>query len=124
MQMMMPVLRSPPEDALLRGALCQERKDELKRTARRVSAVRKIAMVAGPDREDAQPVQGHTNCERLPGHARPYRRKTCDVDQDEWDRGRVNDIVVDGFFGVIHGHAHRWSAKPQQSRMPQAWHRR
>ena len=77
MQMVMAVLGGPPDDALLRGGLGQERKDELKRSARRIGAVREIAMIAGADGEDAQPIERDAKDQRLQGDAGPDRREAA-----------------------------------------------
>ena len=61
----------------------QEREDELKRPAGRIGAVREIAMIAGADGEDAQPIERDADRERLPGHAGPDRREAGEMDQDE-----------------------------------------
>ena len=75
--MVMPVFGGPPDDALLRGGLGQEGEDELKRPARRIGAVREIAMIAGADGEDAQPIERDANGQRLPGDAGPDRREAA-----------------------------------------------
>jgi hypothetical protein len=51
MQVVMPVLGCPPENAFLSAALGQEREDELEYPAGGIGAVRKVSMVARPDGE-------------------------------------------------------------------------
>src|SRR5678815_2081105 len=82
-QMMMAVLGSPPDDALLRRCLGHERKNELKRPACRIRAVREIAMIACADSKDAQPIKRHADDERLPGDACPDRSEAAEMDQNE-----------------------------------------
>src|SRR4029079_4665388 len=82
-QMVMPVLRSPPDDALLRSGLGHEREDELEGPARRIGPVREIAMIACADGEDAQPIERDANSERLPGDAGPDCSEAAEMDEDE-----------------------------------------
>src|ERR1043166_3293470 len=77
-QMMVPMLRRPPQDALLRRALRQDREHELKRPAGCVGTMRKVAMIAGADREDSYPVEGDADCDGLPGNPAPDR---CEASQ-------------------------------------------
>ena len=96
MQVMVPMLGRPPQHALLRGALRQDREHELEGAAGRIGAVREIAVIARADREDAQPVEHHADDHRLPGDAGPDRREAGEMDQHERHCRRVHDVVVRG----------------------------
>jgi hypothetical protein len=61
MQVVVPVLGGPPQNALLRAAQGEKREDELKHSAGRVGPMRKVAMVARTDSKDAQPIKRHAD---------------------------------------------------------------
>src|SRR5262245_66464875 len=110
--MMMAMLCCPPQHALLRGALREEREHQLKCAARRVGAMREVAMVAGADRKDAQPIEHDAEHDRLPGDAGPDRRNAGKMHHHAWDGGRIDDVVVlalvhgaGGFIEVVERHA-------------------
>src|SRR5688572_29699079 len=94
MQVVMPVLGGPPENALLPAALGQEGQDELENPAGPVSAVGEVAVISSPDREHAQPVQRDADRDSLPCNARPDRGNTCDMNDDEWNGGRIDNVVM------------------------------
>jgi hypothetical protein len=94
MQVMVAMLGGPPQHALLHAALRHEGQDELKRPAGRIGAVREIAMVAGPDEEDAHPIERDADHQRLPGDAGPQRGHAREMDEHERDGARIDDIVV------------------------------
>src|SRR5262245_41942592 len=109
---MMAMLGRPPQYALLRGALREQCEHELERAAGRVGAMREVAMVAGADRKDAQPIEPDAEHDRLPGDAGPDRGNAGKMHHHEWDGGRIDDIVVlalvhgaGGFIGVVERHA-------------------
>src|SRR5262249_2524946 len=56
--------------------------------------MREIAMIASPDREDAQPIEHDADRDRLPGDAGPDRRRAGEMHEHEWDRGRIDDVAV------------------------------
>src|SRR6476659_3908485 len=104
MQMVMPLLGRPPDDALLRGRLGHECENELKRPAGRIGAVREIAMVSGHDGKDAQPIERNADGQRLPGDARPDRREAAEMDEYEGNSRRIDDVVMQ-FVGIgVRGH--------------------
>jgi hypothetical protein len=86
MKVVMPVLGGPPQDALLCGALTQQGEDELESSARGVSAVRKKPVIAGPDGEDAQPIEGYAENGCFPGYARPNGAETGKMNQQKGNR--------------------------------------
>ena len=95
MQVVMAVLRGPPQHALLRASIwAQHREHELEDAAGRKGAVREIAMIAGADGEDAQPVEPDAERDRRPGDAGPDRRDAGEMHQHEGDRRRIHDVVV------------------------------
>ena len=104
MQMMVAMLRRPPQDALLRRALRQHREHELNRAAGRIRAMREVAVIAGADREDSHPVENDADCHGLPGDPRPYRRDADQMHQDERNRRRIDDVVVVGGVFAVRNH--------------------
>ena len=84
MQMMMPVLGRPPQNALLGAALSERRKDELKQSAGGVGPMREVPMIARTDREHAQPIDRYTENGRLPCNAGPECRGASQMDQCKW----------------------------------------
>src|SRR4051794_531776 len=93
MQMMMPMLRRPPQHAFLGAALSEERQNKLKRPAGRISAMREVPMIPGSNCKEAEPVQCHADENGLPTHARPDGPETGEMDQYERNGRWVNDIV-------------------------------
>src|SRR5262245_41200001 len=93
-QVMMAVLGGPPQHALLRRALRQQGKNELEGAAGREGAMREVAMIAGPDSEDAQPIEHEANGNRLPSDAGPDRRRAGEMHQHEGDGGGIDDVAV------------------------------
>jgi hypothetical protein len=104
MQMVMPVLGGPPQNALLGAALRKARKNELKGPASRVGAVREVAMVPRPDPEHPQAVQRGAYRDGLPRYARPDRRNAAEMDQEEGQHGRIHDVVMFIIGGNIGRH--------------------
>ncbi len=102
-KVVMPVLGRPPQDALLPRALGQGRQQELIDAAGRVGPVREITVVAPGHREHAHPVERHPQGHGLPGDPRPDGGETGQVDQDEGDGRRVDDIVVPASAGSALG---------------------
>jgi hypothetical protein len=109
MQVVVPVLGGPPENALLRAGLRQEAEHELKQAAGRIGAVREVAVIAGADGEDAQPVERDAKHHGLPGDARPDRAEAGKVRQDEGNGGRIDDIVRLAVRLHLGGHQARFS---------------
>src|SRR4029434_6986514 len=66
MQVMVAVLGGPPQHALLGGALRQQGENELECAAGRKGAMREVAMIAGPDGEDAPPIEHDADRHLLP----------------------------------------------------------
>src|SRR5262245_32145903 len=93
-QVMMAVLGGPPQHALLRGALRQQGENELEGAAGREGAMREVAMIAGTDGEDAQPIEHKANGNRLPSDAGPDRRRAGEMHQHEGDGGGIDDVAV------------------------------
>src|SRR5689334_5462606 len=94
MQMVMPMLRGPPQHAFLSRALCEECEHELECPAGRVGTVREIAMIPAGYRKHAQPIQGDTNGNRFPRDARPGRCDAACMDSQKRDEIRIHDLVV------------------------------
>src|SRR5215510_7616435 len=93
-QVVMTVLGGPPQHALLGRALRQQGENELEGAAGREGAMREVTMIAGPDGEDAQPIEHETNGNRLPGDAGPDRRRAGEMHQHEGDGGGIDDVAV------------------------------
>src|SRR6202011_521749 len=62
--------------------------------ARRESAMREIAMIAGSDREDAQPIEPDRGRDRSPGDTGPDGGEADEMDDDEGNGGRIDDVVM------------------------------
>src|SRR5579872_5390046 len=92
--MVVTMFGRPPQHAFLRGALRQDRENELERSARRISAVREIAMISGTDCKDPKPVKRDADDRPSPRDAGPDRGKARGVNEQEGDGGRVDDVVV------------------------------
>src|SRR5262245_43669091 len=123
MQMVMAMLGRPPQHALLQRALRQHREHELERPAGRIGAMREVAVVSGPDGEDARPVEHDTDDEGVPGDAGPDRRETRQVDKHEWDRRRIDDVVMFAVVvvrhaGMSHGCSRGWMDAVSASAAP------
>jgi len=101
--MMMPMLRRPPQDALLRRALRQHREHELTRPAGRVGTMRKVAMITGADRENSPPVEGDADRDGLPDDARSCRRDADQMHHHEGNGLRIDDVLTVGGFIVKNG---------------------
>src|SRR5262249_60841699 len=84
-EVMVSVLGGPPQHALLRRALRQNREQELERAAGRIGAMREVTVIAGADREDAQPVEPDAEKDRGPRDASPERREAGEMYQHERD---------------------------------------
>ncbi len=93
-QVMMPMLGGPPQHALLRRRLRQHREHELECAAGREGAMGEIAVIAGADREDPQPVEHEADRDRRPGNTGPDGGDAGDVHEDEGNGGRIDDVVV------------------------------
>ncbi len=102
-EVVMPVLGRPPQDALLPCALGQRRQQELIDSAGRIGPVGEVAVVAPGHREHAQPIKDDSQGHGLPGDARPDGGETRQVDQDEGNGRRVDDIVVPASAGGVLG---------------------
>src|SRR5208337_2963018 len=89
-EMVIAVVARPPQHALLRRALRQRGENELKGAAGLESAMREIAMVAGPDGENPQPVEADADRQRLHSDAGPDRPKARQMHKDEGHGGRID----------------------------------
>ena len=58
-------------------------------------------MIAGADREDPQPIKPNAGRDRAPGNAGPDRREADEMDDDEGNSGRINDVVVTAVRGRL-----------------------
>ena len=86
MEVMVAVLGRPPQHALLQRALAHESEDKLEDAAGRIGAMGEVAVIAGADRENAEPIQHHAQNDGLPGHAGPDGGETGKMHQHEGDR--------------------------------------
>src|ERR1700760_2141115 len=103
MAMMPAVLGCPPQDAPLRRRLRQEGQEELKGSTGAEGAVGEIAMIAGTDRENAQPIKCHSQRHGTPCHASPDGANTPEMNQQETEAGGIRDIVVMSWRARAHG---------------------
>ena len=71
MEVVVAMVRRPPQDAFLRRRLRYHRENKLEGPAGLISAVGKVAMVARPDGENPEPVKANANRYRLRGDAGP-----------------------------------------------------
>ena len=92
MQMVMPVLGSPPQDAFLRARLRQERQEELKDPAGGVGAMGEIPVITGADREKPHPIEDKADRDGLPADAAPERGEAGEMDQHKRQRRGVHDV--------------------------------
>ena len=99
MQMMVSVFRGPPQYAFLREALREKCKDELKYPACRIGPMREVAMIAGADCENAQPVEREAKRTRSPGDAGPDGGKAGEMNAQEWQAYPPVDSVSAANFG-------------------------
>jgi hypothetical protein len=97
MQVVVPVLGGPPQNALLRAAQGEKCEDELKHSAGGVGPMRKVAVVTRADGKDAQPIKRHADRNVLPGDTGPDRCEAGQMHQHEREGGRINDVVVRSF---------------------------
>ena len=96
----MAMLRRPPQHALLRRRLRAEGQHELKHPPGAVGAMREVAVIAGADAENAQPVERRAKRDGLDRHAGPERGEAREVHQHERNGRRIHDVVVfDGGWG-------------------------
>jgi hypothetical protein len=92
MEMVVAMVRRPPQHALLRRRLRNECENELKDPRGLIGAVGKVAMVASADGENSEPVKTNPDRHRLHGHAGPDRREASQMhDQEGYGRG-IDDI--------------------------------
>ena len=114
MQVMMAMLGCPPQHAFLGRALRQDGERELERAAGPVGAMREVAVVAGADGENPQPVEEEAEYERLVGHAGPQGSDAREVHEDEGNGRRIHDVgMLDNRSGGLRCNriAHRVSLK-------------
>src|SRR5215468_12716048 len=93
-QVVLPVLGGPPQNAFLRARLGKKRKDELESPARRVGMVREIPVVARADRKYAQPIERRAEHDGLPRDPRPDRSKASQMHRYEGQGGRKDDVIL------------------------------
>jgi hypothetical protein len=75
---------------------------ELEGAAGRIGAVREVAVVAGPDRENPQGIERRAERDRLPRDPGPEDRETAQVHQHERDRVEIEDVAAPGTrFSVV-----------------------
>src|SRR5690606_10028630 len=79
--------------AALRRGLREEAEQELKGAAGLVRAMGEVAVVARPDREDAQHVQRRAQDHGLQRDAGPERGEARQMDQQERNGGGIDDVV-------------------------------
>src|SRR2546429_9223448 len=83
--MMMAMVSSPPENALLRGRHGHEGDNELKGAAGFIRAVRKIAGIAGGDEKHANDEKRGASDQKQPGKG---KEENCDG--KKWKKGDRN----------------------------------
>ena len=103
-QMMMTMNRGPPNCTSLSRCLTQECNEELHDSAGLIRPVTEVPVVSCCDCPHTNEVERHRNPYSLQGHSSPYRSKTSQMDENKWDRGRVDDIVLRR-VGVVAGHS-------------------
>src|SRR5678810_345824 len=93
MQVMMAMLGSPPQDALLGGALRQHGKQELEGAAGAVGAVCEVTVIAGSDGKNPQAIEQQAKTDCLVGYTSPECGKAGHVNQDEWNGRGIHDVL-------------------------------
>ena len=83
----MPVVRGPPKNSLLRGRLRHERNYELKRAARFVRTMRKIPVIAGCNEKHP-----HDKNRQTRDQIRPAKRKKENAERQEVNRRKRNRL--------------------------------
>ena len=92
MEVVVTMVGCPPQHALLRRRLRHRCENELKSAAGFIGAMRKVAVIAGPDGEDPEPVETDPNRQRLNRDAGPDRGKASQMNDHERYGGRIDDI--------------------------------
>jgi hypothetical protein len=114
MQVMMAMLGRPPQHALLRAALRQHGKQELEGAAGAVGAVCEVAVVAGSDGKNPQPIEQQAKTDCLVGYTSPECCKASQVNQDEWNGRGIHDVLGlddrrNGLLCIWIAHGVSWS---------------
>src|SRR5436309_776521 len=99
--MVLTVFGRPPKNALLRGALRQDRENQLEDAARLEGSVREVAMIAGADGEDAQNVECKAHQQGLQRHARKDDGDAGEMKEDVGNDPGIYDIVGAVVCGLI-----------------------
>lgn len=81
--MVVPMVRCPPDGALLCRGGPEETQHKLEPPARLVATVRKISMINAGDREHARYVQRPTYCQSCPAKAYPENSDAAEVNTPE-----------------------------------------
>ena len=119
-----PVVRGPPEDPLLRRRLAEEGHHELPEAVHPVGPVGEVAVEARGDREHPEVVRPEAEGDPLPGEADGEDAQGGDVDEAEAEGGGESDAgagrgaVMRG--GPFRGSARRGRRKPIILRRPAA----
>ena len=92
MQVMLPMLGRPPQRAPLGGRLRKKGQRELERPAGFIGAMGEVAVIAGADGEDPEPVQADADRQSRPAHSGPDGAEAGQVRQGERNRRRINNV--------------------------------
>jgi hypothetical protein len=93
MQVVVTVFGGPPKQALLGARLSQESEHELEHATGRIRAMGEVPMVSRHDTEHAQPIERHTENNRLPCDSGPERREAGQMSQQKRKDRRIDDVV-------------------------------
>ena len=93
------VMGGPPESTAAQPGGTKGGEQEGERAAGLEGMVTEVAVEPGREPEHADHVQRDADHQRLGRHARPDRREAGEVDEEERDRGGVDDVVVE-LFGL------------------------
>ena len=105
-QVMMAVMRRPPEWSLLIRGGSSERHQKLKEAAGAIGAVRQQAMKPGGDRKHSHHVKPQTYSDCYRAHARPNHQQAGEVHEEELRADKVVQpvvVVVSVLKRVSHG---------------------
>jgi hypothetical protein len=91
--MMMPVVRCPPDRALLGGGRADERENKLEPSTCLVASMREVSMIDTSNSEHSDSVEGETHRERYPA-------KACPEDQETSKMNRPKRRLLDQINGM------------------------
>ena len=94
MEVVVAMVRRPPQHTLLRRRLRHDRENELKDSAGLIGAMGKVAMVASPDGKNPEPVKADADRQRLHGDAGPDRPEARQMNHQEGYGRGIDDIGV------------------------------